>query len=316
MNRSPDPAAPENPACPACKNPGLRTRPVSPRLDILNCDHCHHRVARHRVGPSAPEDQDIHAQYEQGEFLQALQTTRERQARAGLQLLMREKGLGPKPDQLLDYGSGRGWFIEAAQHAGYRQVAGADISELALDWLRKRGAEAVPLTLGAVNPGAAFAKLPFRPRVLSFLDVVEHFTPQELEPVLRSLTEALRPELARMLIKVPTSEGLLYRVASGLARLGMPGPLERLYQVGSLTPHHHYFSRNSARALFARLGWRLCAVEGDPDFEPESLLTRARLLTGLPLFLKLAIGHFTTAGIRALGWADTHFFLVDPRRGE
>lgn len=299
-----------SPACPACLAPGMRERRISPRLVLFRCESCGHRIGAHLSGPDAPAGQDIHCQYEQGEFLDALRATRQRQARLALRLIARHE---PHPGALLDYGSGRGWFIEAAAAAGYRELAGADISELALDWLRERGAAAVRLELGAADPGAAFGDLPFRPRIVSFLDVVEHFTPVELEPSLKSLTQALSPELRWILIKVPSSGGLLYRIASLLAAAGFPRALERLWQVGSLTPHHHYFSAASAEALLRRMGWSLVERLGDPDFEPESLLTRARLLDSLPGWLRRWAGALTTTAISVLRLHDTQLFLISVR---
>lgn len=293
--------------CPACLAPCSPAWRVSARLEIRRCRACGHRVGNHPSGPDAPASQDIHAQYDQGAFLDALRVTRERQARVALSLIARQES---RPDRLLDYGSGRGWFIEAAREAGYRELAGADISPLALDWLRERGVAAIRIDPESPDPGGALASLPFRPKILSFLDVVEHFTVTTLEPTLRSLVRALSPELQWILIKVPSSGGLLYRTASIASRTGLTRPLERLWQVGSLTPHHHAFSVRSARAFIARMGWKLADRVGDPDFEPETLLVRARGAGAAPRGLDRAVGAAATGLIRAFGLHDTQIYLI------
>lgn len=299
------------PSCPACLAPGLSgARRVSPRIEIHRCGSCGHRIGIHRACPAAPPDQDIHAQYGQGRFLDALRATRVRQTRLALGIIERHE---PEPDALLDYGSGRGWLIEGAREAGYRRLAGADISELAVRWLRESGVAAIRLAPGGSDPGAALGELPFRPRILSLMDVVEHFAPEEVDVTLASLARALSPELRWILIKAPCSQGLLYRTASVLAGLGQPGFLEKLWQVGSLTPHHHYFSVRSAQALVARMGWKLVESPGDSDFEPEHLLARAGIGGAWPVLLSRAAGLGVMASVQALGLYDTRFYLVSVR---
>src|SRR5207237_9967485 len=112
---------------------------------------------------------------------------------------------------------GRGWFLDVAKAAGWN-VLGVDTSPMAVELLRQRG---IPATREL--PASKY-------EVITLLDVIEHFRPDDLVPRL----SALKADL--MIIKVPTSSGLLYRLARGHA-------LEQLYQVGTEPPHHHYFNQ-------------------------------------------------------------------------
>jgi SAM-dependent methyltransferase len=286
-------------SCPTCGRDGLaRSRP-SARLAILRCPGCGHRVAEHAAGPAG----DYHEQYEAGAFLEALRATRVRQA--GL-LLSRLRACAPPPARLLDFGCGRGWFLEAARAAGL-EVAGADTSALAIRLLGERG---IPGLLLAPDGRLEPERLPFRPDVVTLLDVIEHFPPEAAAEVVAAVVRAARPRL--VLAKVPVSGGLLYRTAAALARAGVVGPLEQLYQVGTEPPHRSYFSDRSARALLARAGLRVVDAVPDLDFEPAHLAGRARALARLPAAVGRLAGGAAGAAARALGWQDAMAYLAEP----
>jgi 2-polyprenyl-3-methyl-5-hydroxy-6-metoxy-1,4-benzoquinol methylase len=248
---------------------------------------CGHRHAEHAATGSG----DYHLQYEQGAFLDALRATRRRQARVILDALRREH---PSASALLDFGCGRGWFLDEAR-GGIARVAGADSSRVAIDLLAERGIPGVHLPPEPDPPSIA-AALPYRPDVLTVLDVVEHFPPERAAAIVAGIVGALRPELRAVVVKVPVAGGLLYRTARMLARAGMHGPLEQLYQVGTEPPHRSYFTRASLERCLAAAGLRVTALVGDRDFEPESLAERARPLARMPRPLaRLAGGVAATA---------------------
>jgi len=75
------------------------------------CAACGHRVALHSSEAPAA---DYHEQYDPGAFLDALRATRIRQARF---IVGRIRAAAPDATRLLDYGCGRGWFIDEARAA-------------------------------------------------------------------------------------------------------------------------------------------------------------------------------------------------------
>ena len=263
--------------CPACSLPRVVPDFSTPRLEVRRCRDCGHRVARHEL--SRPL-QDYHAQYDQGAFLDALKATRIRQARRILPWI---RAAVPEAKQLFDFGCGRGWFLDEAKAAGW-EVIGADTSALAVQMLRDRGIEALNLDR------------PLETEVLTLLDVIEHFPPDELLPWLSEARAKL------VVIKVPTSDGLLYRLARGRA-------LEQLYQVGTDPPHFHYFNERSLRRVLDRAGFAVLALHRDRDFEPSTIAARA----GLHVPLASVGGALAAAAVSVLAMEDSLICLARPR---
>ena len=294
--------------CPACGAEPLSASFATPNIQVSRCRQCGHRVARH--APLPPDDRDYHEQFEGGAFLESLRATRQRQAKVILAHLRR---LEPETTRLLDLGCGRGWFIESVLQAGFTEVAGADTSELAVDLVRRLGAHAVLLT--ADGAAAALEQLPFRPQVLTLLDVLEHFEDEAAIRRLSGVVELFRPELRLAVVKVPVSTGILYRAATGLRALGAPVALEQLYQVGTTPPHHHYFTPCSVNVLLRRAGLDVVAMVRDVDFEPASLTARARAARRLPRPVGSAIGNVSAALATLLRWQDSLVLFARPARG-
>ncbi len=95
--------------------------------------------------------------------------------------------------------------------------------------------------------------------VVTFNDMLEHIP--DVRGTLEACARVLRPG-GVLSINIPTSaDGLGYRVAAGLARLGMRGPFERFWQHGLPSPHCHYFTRTSLARLIADSGFRVEEVD-------------------------------------------------------
>jgi hypothetical protein len=237
-----------------------------------------HRTAAFTKSPS---DEDYHAQYVAGGRVESLRKTRARQAVLILDAIRRHV---PDADDFLDFGSGRGWFLATCRRHGLERGAAADTSELAVRTAAEDGFAALQLPDDESSEGVveALRSLPFRPRVLTMLDVVEHFTPDRVIDHLNAIVAALQPELEIVVVKVPAAEGLFHRVAGSAAAVRVTGPLEQLYQVGTYPPHYNYFTRRSLLQIAQRLGWQVLEVIGDRDFEPEALTDRVLVLNRLP----------------------------------
>lgn len=278
-------------ACEAQMVPDIST----PCVAVMQCRRCKHRVARHSGPvPSA----DYHEQYDAGGFLEALRATRIRQAR---RILGELRACAPNATRLLDFGCGRGWFLDGAREAGW-QVAGADTSEVAVRLLEAKGIANIHLE---TEPYLRTDRLPFRPQVLTLLDVAEHFPPTRVVPVLSELVTFLRPELQMVVVKVPVSNGLLYKMASALLRTGARGPIDQLFQVGTEPPHQSYFSRRSAQTVLEKAGLHVVHTLDDRDFEPAHFLSRMRSFSRVPAFLANQGGRVAAGAISALGLEDS-----------
>jgi hypothetical protein len=294
-------------ACPVCEHARLRPVTSPPGVTVFRCSECGHRVARHDT--SATPQNDYHAQYDGGAFLDALRATRVRQAVHLIELLGRRI---PEVSRVVDYGAGRGWFLEACRSAGVALVAGVDPSQIAVDGLTASGIEARQMAEDE-SASDTLACLSFRPRVVTLLDVVEHFPPDELRARLRSIVDACREDLEIVAMKVPVA-GLLYGGASLLARSGAPRLLSQLYQVGTWPPHLNYFSTTSAERLLTTAGLRVVDRIGDPDFEPGSL--GQRIGANGPVLRTLARvgGEAIRTAIRVTRRFDSAIFLAKPAR--
>ncbi|HQQ78282.1 MAG TPA: methyltransferase domain-containing protein [Thermoanaerobaculia bacterium] len=289
-------------ACPVCGS-GRPAHPrILPGLRIDSCGACGHREARH--GAAKPGS-DYHDQYDAGPFLEALRATRVRQARRLIEVLRRHV---PDASGVVDYGAGRGWFLEACRAAGIERLAGVDTSQVSVDGLTRSGIEVHRLSTDE-DAASALSRLSFRPRVLSLLDVIEHFPPDRLESRLRSIVGACGRGLELVIVKVPVP-GLLYAGASALARVGFSGPFLQLYQAGTWPPHFSYFSLASARLALAAAGLSVIESFGDADFEPAFLGQRIGATGPISTALARVGGEALGAAIGVTGRFDSVVLLA------
>jgi SAM-dependent methyltransferase len=270
-------------------------------FDAIDCEGCGHIQAKHRLSPASREA-DYHRTYDQGEFVASLAVTRRRQAQVLLDALV---ACDEPLRSIFDFGCGRGWLLEAARDRGVPQLAGGDVSKLALELLEKQGIVGIELDEVAPFDHLSFDALGFAPQVVTFLDVIEHFQ--------GNLKDVVAPWLARLpaavrtfVFKVPTREGLLFSMANLARRVGVPSLGAQLFQVGTYPPHYQYFTHRSLSLFVSNLGLEPVRVVDDIDFEPAALGGR---LTGVPSPFKGLAG---LAG-RALGSAATLFGRADSR---
>jgi Methyltransferase domain len=297
--------------CPICGAAGLHPSFALPGLEVWHCSRCGHRVARHESSPSGAAD--YHQQYEQGAFLDSLRATRLRQATEIVGAIGRHSS---HPGAVLDFGAGRGFFLEVCRREGLVPLAGADTSELAVGELRISGVEAHLLSEGTDTVSSLALALSFQPRVVTLLDVVEHLPPESLSQFLGSLLRELGGGLELLVIKVPLAEGLLYGIARVAAALGVSGPLRQLYQVGTWPPHLSYFSVRSMTTLLESGGLAIVERVDDLDFEPELLPARAFRTPSPTAPLLRLMGRALAATARAIGRFDSATFLCRPTRSE
>ncbi len=269
--------------CPICSSSRLEIAWHTPHLNVARCSCCGHCVAKHTSCPPQLAEIEYHEQYDQGDYLEALQQTRLRQSERILRLI---KEYQPEALRLLDFGCGRGWLLRRARHFGFAHLAGADSSVLAIKTLKENGIEGILIPPMLETPFPS-DQLSFQPEVLTVLDVIEHIQPPHLGSVLQSLLQGLKPALKLVVIKAPVSSGLLYKTARFLSALRIFGPVEQLYQVGTFPAHYSYFSRRSIELLAGQVGLGVIHKEFDRDFEPSQLSRRVRSLGWLGPFARI-----------------------------
>ncbi|HEY8943057.1 MAG TPA: class I SAM-dependent methyltransferase [Polyangiaceae bacterium] len=245
-------------ACSICSADTLEEHHTT-RLAVRRCVECQHRSAVHRP-PIFVTDYYLHTS-QSPSFLASLEVTRRRQARLILRRMLQLRG---SVSNWLDFGAGRGFFLDEARALAEDRVGGFDASPLARACLEERGirvarqSQSEPLC-------ADFSSLGFSPQVVSLLDVLEHFPGEEPVHVLEQLNANL-PALEWLVVKVPSAEGVLYRTARAMRPIAA-GPYEQLYQVDTNPPHHQYFTPRSLAAVLRRSGYVLADLLVDSDVD-------------------------------------------------
>ena len=144
--------------------------------------------------------------------------------------------------RLLEIGSGSGLFLEQATKRG-ACVIGLEADREAVDVARARGLTVLHGFFPAALPTAETFE------VIALNDVFEHLPNPDAG--LQLICEILAPG-GVLMINLPSSGGVFFRVASFLDRLGLHGPYDRLWQRGLPSPHLSYFSPSTLDLMVNR----------------------------------------------------------------
>ena len=147
----------------------------------------------------------------------------------------------PHP-RLLEVGCARGWFVERAAARGMR-VEGIEPD---LDPEVDRKDQTLNIRSGyfpeALSEGATYDAIVFN-------DVFEHLP----DPVSAIVEVERRLDPGGLaVLNLPSSDGVIFRVARRLYRIGLVGPFHRLWQKELDSPHITYFNSNNLRSFVER----------------------------------------------------------------
>ena len=180
-------------------------------------------------------------------------------------ILSRLKSLSPTAgSRLLDVGSAHGWFLKAAEAAGFEALGIEPDRQMA----QQAMALGCNVRIGEF-PQAALDEP--RVSIITFLDVFEHLS--DLPSVLNACRETLLPR-GLLLIVLPSSRGIFFRAARALSRLGVHGPLDRLWQRGFPSPHASYFHQDNLSRFLSRHGWSEIHRQALPSLTQAGLWQR------------------------------------------
>jgi SAM-dependent methyltransferase len=167
--------------------------------------------------------------------------------------------------RLLDVGSAHGWFLEAARDRF--DVLGVEPDTYVGSRTAARG---LPVRAGyfpdVLRQGELFD-------VIVFNDVIEHI------PNINAALTACHERLNHggiLILNLPNSQGLFYRLSKLFARLGWRAPFDRLWQKGLPSPHVHYFNRGNLAALVHKHRFELVHCGELPALRARGLLQRLR----------------------------------------
>jgi len=172
----------------------------------------------------------------------------------------------PRRARVLDIGCAHGWFLGAAELRGYQATGIEPDQRMALE-ARAAGHDVLIGFFPDCVPGAeAFD-------AVTFNDVFEHL--EHLDLTLEAVRDRLDPD-GLLIINLPVSDGLIFRLARLAARVGVRGPLARLWQEGLPSPHRSYFSAETLPRLVARHGFVLRTSGSLRSLTREGLYQRIR----------------------------------------
>lgn len=226
--------------CPGC---GLETAALDGFIDD-------------RAGPDIDEDQRE----------RALRPIRDANFNALLAWLRsRVAAAGDRKPALLDVGCAHGWFLEKA--APHFEVLGIEPDQEVASRTMSRG---LPVRRGyfpeALQDNETFD-------IIVFNDVLEHIP--DVRSALKECTGRLR-DGGVIVVNAPDAGGAIYRISKVLARVGLPGPFDRMWQKGLPSPHLYYFSTSSIAAVADQAGLQVTGRRRLPSVVAQGLFSRIR----------------------------------------
>jgi SAM-dependent methyltransferase len=217
-----------------------------------------------RSGPAVPE----FALVDEDAYLRSVGETRRLQ---GGQILEALNGHVPHGSRLLDVGCSFGFFLLAARRAGF-QVRGIEPDPQAHEYARRLLGDDVvvhgSLDRSTAHPGSA--------DIVSTLDVIEHIPPEQHETFAGLVRETLSPG-GVWVIKVPSTEGLYYKLSDLLARISPAmgaSLIRRMWQTRYEYPHLVYFSLHSLSVWLDRFGFGVVAHRYLPEVPSRTVIDR------------------------------------------
>jgi len=176
---------------------------------------------------------------------------RELRIRNFKRLLASIKYFRPKGGRLLDVGCAHGWFLDVAKNDF--EVLGLEPDKNVFKVASSRG---LPVRLGYF-PEALYDREQFD--VIIFNDVIEHIP--DIKQILALCQDRLNTD-GVLVLNLPSSNGMFYRLSKIFCRLGFPVFFERLWQKGLPSPHLHYFNKSNLVGFLRDNGFDT-RMEGD-----------------------------------------------------
>jgi 2-polyprenyl-3-methyl-5-hydroxy-6-metoxy-1,4-benzoquinol methylase len=223
-------------ACPVCKS--VMTAGNEPWHFV--CKRCHYEMAT--LLPTINKT-DLHRPLDEFSRESGLRTVRNINFKT---LLNRICTFTSNHHKLLDVGCAHGWFLELAKNRF--DVLGIEPDQTIFKQTLKLG---LPIRMG------------YFPQILStdekfdvivFNDVIEHIP--DIQSVLSACNDHLKDD-GLLVLNLPDSNGVFYRLSKIFNFIGMKGFFERMWQVGMPSPHIHYFNQKNLGILLASQGFEV-----------------------------------------------------------
>jgi 2-polyprenyl-3-methyl-5-hydroxy-6-metoxy-1,4-benzoquinol methylase len=188
-------------------------------------------------------------------------------------------------EKVLDIGCGTGWFAAAVAVQYEAEVLGIDASEYAINEARKRYGDINHLDFQVcdallIQYEQAFDKI-------SCLDVLEHFSYEDAQSLLKKIHTALR-EGGSLVLCVPTNDFLhLSPVRRVAASLSIP-----------TFEHKTFFSVRKVQAELRRAGFSIAELSPWFHLEDQLRIMLPHKLYSLPLIGKYLVGSVNIRAVK------------------
>jgi 2-polyprenyl-3-methyl-5-hydroxy-6-metoxy-1,4-benzoquinol methylase len=242
-----------NNSCPVCSS--LMTTGSAPWHFV--CCRCAYEGAN--LEPQINQ-QESHSSIDEAARHDGLEDLRKQNFSKLLRELVR---LRPSGGRLLDVGCAHGWFLEMAS-ANF-EVSGIEPDEAVAAATVARGLKVRP----GYFPDVLNADERFD--IIAFNDVIEHIP--NIKSVLVACQAHLNPG-GLLVINLPNSQGLFYRLSKVFKFFGASGFFERLWQVGFPSPHVHYFNSENLNTLVSGSKFSVVCSGTLATLRREGLYTR------------------------------------------
>jgi SAM-dependent methyltransferase len=282
--------------CPICRGT-LVKKATSFTSYCKSCDYWHGNLT---VAIDSAYDESADAIDDQG-YISALDELRAKNFQIILDELARQTD-GIKLS-ILDVGCASGSFMSLATSQGHI-VTGVEPNKTLCAFARKRGLNVV----GDYFPPAE----PFLSKfdVIIFNDVFEHIP--DINLILESCKANLKDD-GLLILNLPNSDGLIFRIARVLNVFNVLGPWNRLWQVMFKTPHLHYFNHRSLNKLSQKHGFKPVTGKIEiPTIEVGGFWSRLQLdrsVTGLIKNIIFYMGVLALYPLIKLSEKDTFFVI-------
>jgi len=165
--------------------------------------------------------------------------------------------------RLLEVGCAHGWFLDVASESF--EVLGIEPDQAVFNAVSQRH----PDTRCGYFPDALAEEEKFD--IIVFNDVIEHIP--GIDSIIRQCHQHLNKD-GLLVLNLPNSQGVFYKLSKLLAKISLPGSFERLWQVGLPSPHLHYFNPVNLGHLIAQHGFEPRAQGELPTLALDGLYER------------------------------------------
>ena len=228
--------------CPICSQ-AIKSRISSWSFYCSKCDYWGSSFTG--VTEATEMDAFLHQRQSKENPIDYLDDLRRGNFRTCIQLIKRSTSSTTQLN-VLEVGCGAGIFLDCATQAGFNAVGIEPYEAMAKRGLKSGLKVRIGLFPDCLDRNERFDAIVFN-------DVFEHLP--NAKGVLAICHRHLNDK-GLVVINIPNSHGLFFRIAALAARVRVTTPWERMWQKMFWSPHLHYFSAKSLELIFRITGFR------------------------------------------------------------